>query len=152
MKCFLCHIQEVHLTMLFLFCPLIISTKTYLGGYTKWSRDGADYITMTNSSDDSYHIKHTGIKDFSITSKGWFSFIPGDKVEIGVDFTVKSGSATISCVVKDSHDHVISYSLGLNSTKKTNQLEHVKSKFFIPDSTYSVNLHSKAFTLRKLTT
>ena len=118
------------------FFTLITSKKIYLNGkYGTWSRDGKDAITLEQLSDGSYHVKHTGEQDFTVTAQDTVELIPGDKIKLAIDFNIKQGLGQIVYIPYDSQNKTIGWNFGRNVSTKTNQQEHVESTSFIPGST-----------------
>ena len=108
------------------FFTLITSKKIYLNGkYGTWSRDGKDAITLEQLSDGSYHVKHTGEQDFTVTAQDTVELIPGDKIKLAIDFNIKQGLGQIVYIPYDSQPW----------GEKTWDLKLIKNETFIVSPT-----------------
>ncbi|OHT03818.1 hypothetical protein TRFO_01515 [Tritrichomonas foetus] len=119
------------------------SSEITLTVFNEWSRDGTDFIGLTNVS-DTYTFWHTGIQDYSIMPAGFLLLTnPGDIYKVSVDIKAsKCGNNGISLSVAtvDSDNNVISWLFNVvtYSNISNNYEKLMIEKIIIPYGVYRI--------------
>jgi hypothetical protein len=73
----------------------LVLARTYVSSFTDWSRGGN--ISLTQNTDYSFFVDHTGSQDFAVTSQS-IPATAGEEVSIGVEVLVTESFVTTGLI------------------------------------------------------